>query len=235
MYNEDELLSISALQHLIFCERQCALIHVEQVWSENFLTAQGRIMHERVDEIEHEMRGDTITSRSLPLRSLRLGLSGRADVVEFIRLGETDTGTSDRQGVYFPGKSGLWRPVPVEYKRGKPKADKSDEVQLCAQAICLEEMLQVSIPIGNLFYGQPRRRTPVEFNQSLRMLTEQTARRLHEMLASENTPVAKPSKKCKNCSLFGECMPDLGGKEKSASRYVAQLIEGVGNEGDDFI
>ena len=141
-YTEDDLLPLSGLQHLLFCERQCALIHIEQVWAENVLTAEGRIMHERVHEEGKESRGDVRIEFGMPLRSLRLGLIAKADVVEFHR---------DRE---YPDD--LWRPFPVEYKRGKPKKGNFDKVQLCGQAMCLEEMLDVEIPAGALFYGKTR-------------------------------------------------------------------------------
>ena len=146
-YTEDDLLPLSGLQHMLFCERQCALIHVEQVWAENRLTAEGRIMHDRVHEADRVSRGDIRVEYAMPLRSLRLGLIAKADVVEFHREMET-------------GENGLekWRPFPVEYKHGKPKKDNSDKVQLCAQAMCLEEMLDVEIPDGAIFYGKTRRR-----------------------------------------------------------------------------
>ncbi|HDZ02544.1 MAG TPA: CRISPR-associated protein Cas4, partial [Nitrospirae bacterium] len=138
-YTEDNLLPLSALQHLLFCERQCALIHIEQAWGENLFTAEGRIMHDRVDTAKHETRRNIRTEFGVPLRSLRLGLIGKADAVEFHKRGN------------------MWHPFPVEYKRGKPKQDNSDKVQLCAQALCLEEMMNVEIPKGALFYGKTRR------------------------------------------------------------------------------
>ena len=140
-YSEDDLIMISALQHFAFCPRQCALIHIEQVWTESGLTAEGRIMHEKVHEEQRESRGAVRIECGIPLRSLRLGLIGKADVVEFHRIGK-----------------GVWQPFPVEYKRGKPKPDHCDKVQLCAQAMCLEEMLSVPVPEGALFYGRTRRR-----------------------------------------------------------------------------
>src|SRR6266542_4457015 len=145
MYAEDDLLPLSALQHLIFCERQCALIHIEQIWADNVLTVEGTFLHERTDSAAMESRASVRIARGLALHSLRLGLSGKADVVEFHRAGD------DRPGTTLPGVSGRWVPVPVEYKRGKPKQDDSDRVQLCAQAVCLEEMLAVSVPSGALF------------------------------------------------------------------------------------
>jgi len=139
-YTEDDLIPISALQHFVFCERQCALIHIEQAWTENRLTAEGRLLHERVHDQGGESRAGVRIERGLPLRSLRLGLVGVADVVEFHPLSE-----------------GGWRPFPVEYKRGKPKRNACDEIQVCAQALCLEEMLGVRIPAGALFYGKTHR------------------------------------------------------------------------------
>ena len=149
-FAERDLLPLSALQHLVFCERQFALIHVEQVWTENVLTVEGRQLHEQVDGGEAEARGEVRIARSVPLRSLRLGLTGRSDVVELRRSAD---------GVEIPGVSGRWRPYPIEYKRGKPKPHRADEVQLCAQGMCLEEMLGVEVPLGALFYGTTRRRT----------------------------------------------------------------------------
>src|SRR6266567_7026185 len=144
MYDEEDLLPLSALQHLVFCERQCALIHIEGVWADNALTVEGSHLHDRVDEMgpRIESRGDLRIARGVALRSLRLGLSGRADVIEFHRVTEG--------GVELAGVSGLWRPFPVEYKRGRPKRDRCDEVQVCAQARCLEEMLETAVPAGAL-------------------------------------------------------------------------------------
>ena len=173
MFSEDDLLPLSALQHLLFCERQCALIHVEGLWAENRLTVEGRHLHERPDRGDTETRGRIRTARGVALRSLRLGLIGKADVVEFY---------------HNPATGVLVGVLPVEYKRGRPKRDNSDRVQLCAQALCLEEMTRLSIPAGALFYGAPRRRTDVSFDQELRATTEQAARRLHEMIAGGVTP-----------------------------------------------
>jgi CRISPR-associated exonuclease Cas4 len=209
MYSEDDLLPISALQHLIFCERQCALIHVEQIWTENRFTAEGRILHERVHEAAAESRGDVRIVRGLRLRSLQLGLIGIADVVELHR--DADS------GVAVAGLSGRWRPFPVEYKRGKPKANACDEVQLCAQAMCLEEMLECSIADGALFYGTTRRRKDVAFATALRTVVVNAAARLHTLVASGITPPAQYSGKCDACSLNDICLPEL---HKSARAYL---------------
>lgn len=201
-YTEDDLLPLSALQHLLFCERQCALIHIEQAWNENRFTAEGRIMHEKVHDAGEESRGDVRISRGLRLRSLRLGLIGMADVVEFHK--EMNT----------------WKPFPVEYKRGKPKENDCDKVQLCAQALCLEEMQNCTIPAGALFYETTRRRLDVEFDSNLRLKTEDAAHRLHALFDSGITPPAVYEKKCDSCSLFEVCMPKTTGRGKSAAEYL---------------
>jgi CRISPR-associated exonuclease Cas4 len=172
LYAEDDLLPLSGLQHLVFCERQWALIHIEQVWAENRLTAQGRVLHERTHEAGAESRPGLRVARGLRLRSLRLGLAGQADVVEF---------HAALAGVALTGEEGLWRPFPVEYKRGRPKPDRCDEVQLCAQALCLEEMFECAIAAGALFYGTPRRRLEVEFDAALRVETERLAVCMQEL------------------------------------------------------
>lgn len=218
-YREEDLLPLSALQHLVFCERQCALIHVEGVWEDNALTASGGVAHERVDELSGESRGGLRTARGLALRSLRLGLSARADVVELRRAAE---------GAAVPGLEGRWRPFPVEYKRGRPKAHRADEVQLCAQAICLEEMLDTEVPEGALFYGQPRRRTRVVFDGELRALVERSAARLHELVSAGITPPAVYEKQCDSCSLFDLCQPKS--IARSASRYLLQSVAEVACE-----
>jgi len=216
VFQEDDLRPLSALQHLVFCERQCALIHLEQVWVENRFTAEGRLLHERVDHDKGESRGDLRIARGLPLRSFRLGLTGKADVVEFHRV-------DDPGGVPLADAPGRWQPYPVEYKRGKPKLHRADEVQLCAQALCLEEMLTTTVPEGALYYGQRRRRQVVPFDDDLRKLTEDTARRFHEMLAAGRTPVAVRQPKCKECSLLDVCLPDA--PHASARSYLADLLE----------
>lgn len=214
MYTEDYLLPLSALQHLLFCERQCALIHVEQLWADNRLTVEGTHLHRKTDEGPRESRGDVRTTRSMPLRSLRLGLIGKADVVEFHRVGQ-ESGS--------PG----WQPFPVEYKRGRPKRDLSDKTQLCAQALCLEEMLGASIPAGALFYGTTRHRHDVPFDAALRAETETAAHRLHSLVAGGVTPRAVRAPKCDNCSLLDLCLPDAPGRGRSARRYLEQALREV--------
>ena len=214
MYTEDDLIPLSALQHILFCERQCALIHIEQMWNENLFTAEGRIMHERVDEAGRESRRDVRIEFAMPLRSLRLGLVGKADVVEFHR----KTASKD-------AKSPEWVPFPVEYKRGKPKKDNCDRVQLCAQALCLEEMLDVEIPRGALFYGKTRRRKDVNFDNALRQETESAAIQLHKLIESRQTPNPVYTPKCKNCSFFHVCLPKTIEKKHSVKQYLSGALQ----------
>jgi CRISPR-associated exonuclease Cas4 len=207
-YTEEDLIMISALQHIAFCPRQCALIHIEQLWDENRMTAEGHIMHERVHDQDRESRGNIRIEYGLPLRSLRLGLIGKADVVEFHRVSKN-----------------FWQPFPVEYKRGKPKHEHCDLIQLCAQAMCLEEMLSVPIPSGAIFYGRTRRRLDVSFDESLRQETEDAAKRARQLIASGKTPSPVYEKRCERCSLIEECIPKTVGKKSSVKRYLARMLE----------
>jgi CRISPR-associated exonuclease Cas4 len=209
MYNETDLLPLSALQHLLYCPRQCALIHIEQAWVENRYTAEGRLMHERVDGGQGEFQGQVRIERAVALRSLELGLIGKADVVEF----HTDSENN-------------WRPFPVEYKRGRPKKHAADTVQLCAQAMCLEEMLDTVIPEGALYYGKTRRRLPISFDLKLREKTIQTAAALHELMATGVTPPPIYGPKCDKCSFLTVCRPKNCDGSRSASHYLQQIIEG---------
>lgn len=201
MYTEEQYIPLSSLQHYVFCPRQCGLIHLQQVWAENARTAEGRIMHEKADSGAAEKRRDRKTVFSLPIASARLGLAGQADAVEFL--------LSEKKA------------YPVEYKRGRPKSHEADHVQLCAQAICLEEMLGIAIEEGAMYYGETRRRQPVIFSEELRALTERTAAAVHGMLDSGQLPAAKYSARCEACSLLEPCMPRLApGK---GHRFVESL------------
>lgn len=213
MFTEDDLLPISALQHVVFCERQAALIHLERVWSENAHTVEGRHLHERTDEGGREARGDLVIVRALPLRNLELGLAGVADVVELRR---------SPAGVAISGRPGMWQPFPVEYKKGKPKRHRADEIQLAAQALCLEEMFRTAVPEGALFYGTTRRRVAVPIDTGLRRLTAVAAARFRDIVSSAVTPAARYGPKCRQCSLIDDCRPRAA--EKSARRYVASLL-----------
>jgi CRISPR-associated exonuclease Cas4 len=216
MYSEEDLLPLSGLQHLQFCERQWALIHLEQTWMENRLTAEGRILHERVHQSESEGRPGIRIVRGLRLHSLRLGISGQADVVEFHQ--------SAAGAISLPGRAGLWRVFPVEYKRGRPKADACDEVQLCAQALCLEEMYGASIDGGALYYGEPRRRTEVVFSSGLREQTEELAGRMHELYRARRTPPPIFAAKCESCSLRETCLPKAISQRPTVAAYLARAL-----------
>lgn len=197
---------ISALQHYMYCPRQCALIHVEKVWSENRFTVEGRLLHLRADSGSSGRRGGVAEDRSVPLRSDILGLYGIADVVEMRR-----------------GADGKEYPYPVEYKRGSPKVEDWDRVQLCAQAMCLEEMLGTRVPEGAIFYGKPRRRERVVFDASLRLMVEEVCSAVHEMVRQETLPDAEYGPKCRNCSLRDVCMPGKG--KRSVETYVRSGLE----------
>lgn len=206
---------LSGIQHFAFCRRQWAIIHIEQQWAENYRTTAGELMHQKAhDEGSFEKRGDLMIVRGLRISSRELGVSGQCDVVEFHR---------DESGIELFGYDGKWRPVPVEYKRGAPKEDSADELQLCAQAVCLEEMFQTDIPEGYLYYGENRRRSHVTFSNALRKELMQVVKEMHELFQRGYTPKVKPSKKCKACSLEELCVPKLQ-KIVSVREYIQQEI-----------
>ena len=228
-YPESDLIPLSALQHLLFCERQCALIHLERVWVENRLTAEGRILHRNAHQGKPRTRDGVRIKRGLPLRSFELGLSGQADVVEWRPPAEFSDRQADRtlagmlRADHARGLPG-WTVTPIEYKRGRPKSNDCDRVQLCAQAICLEEMLGVTIPAGQLFYGEKRRRFDVAFDDKLRETTRRAAARLHELMESGLTPPAVREKKCDSCSLIEVCLPDATTGRRSAKRFFEREL-----------
>jgi CRISPR-associated exonuclease Cas4 len=198
-YSEDELLLLSGIQHFAFCPRQWALIHIEQQWNENAKTVEGHYMHERVDDpFLKDSSSKLVVWRSVNLISYSLGLTGRADTLEFIK---------SENGIELPGKSRKWTPYPVEYKRGKPKPDACDEVQLCAQAMCMEEMFDSVIAKGALFYGEVRRRTEVTFHDELRQQVFDFSDEMHRFFEQGFTPVPIYKSHCKSCSLFDICLP----------------------------
>ena len=213
---EDETLQLSGLQHFAFCRRQWALIHIEGLWRENLRTVEGDLFHRRAhDGPQRERRGDTLILRGLSVFSRSLGLSGTCDVVEF---------HASPSGVPLRGEDGLWQPYPVEYKRGKPKEHDADLLQLCAQAICLEEMLCCDIPEGALFYGEPRRRTPVAFTGALRQTVRDSVDEMHSHYSRSYTPQVKQTKACGACSLKEACLPGLT-RRGTVSHYLRQAME----------
>ena len=223
MIADDELIMLSALQHYLFCPRQCALIHIDGTWSENYLTASGRQLHERVDRIGGETRRNVHLATALRLISTRLGVMGVADMVEFhLASGEFEGGV--RVAAPLAGRQGCWKPFPVEYKRGRPKPNRADEVQLCAQALCLEEMLGVSISEGALFYGETRKRTSVVFDGELRALTEETVAAVRKLLTDETLPPSVVSKGCMACSLYETCQPKTASAHPSAEGWIRRQL-----------
>ena len=216
MFAPEDCLMISGLQHFRFCCRQWALIHLEQQWAENLRTVEGGFLHERAhNEQLQERRGDLLTVRGLRVQSLTLGLSGVCDVVEF---------RQDARGVPLSGKEGQWLPYPVEYKRGVPKQDGCDELQLCAQAMCLEEMLCCEIPEGALYYGEPRRRLRVSLTKELREEVRSDAAQMHALYRRGHTPRVRRTKSCNACSLKELCLPGLQ-KSGSVRDYLRRHME----------
>lgn len=219
MYSDDDLLLISGLQHLAFCERQWMLIHVEQLWNENLLTIEGKHLHDNVHQVGSESRGETKLATGLQLRSQRLGLYGVADMVEFHH--------DEEHGVAIPAFKGKrkWLPYPIEYKRGRKRWDIADEVQMCAQAICLEEMLKCSINYGAVYYGEPKRRTQIELTVSLRKQVEATCERARLLASGAALPQYRPGRQCKSCSMAEQCLPQETNASDKSAGYLRSLLE----------
>ena len=219
-YSDDDLLMLSGIQHMAFCPRQWALIHLEQVWAENVRTLEGKHLHERTDDpFEDESRKGLRVVRAMPIISWNLGLRGVADVVEFHQEKELKKETN----CLLPGRTGWWRIVPVEYKRGKPKKDDRDAVQLCAQAMALEEMMQVTIESGYLYYGQTCHRQEIELNAELRTHTIILAQQMHQLVMEKKTPKAVKGRHCSICSLIEQCQPQLTLRHRSVGNYLKQM------------
>ena len=215
-YNEEDFLQISGLQHFKFCRRQWALIQIEQLWSENSRTVEGKILHERAhDASQRERRGERLITRDMRVFSSSLGISGACDVVEF---------HEDEKGIFLPGQKGRYRPYPVEYKRGSPRADTANDLQLCAQAMCLEEMLCTAVPDGALYYGETRRRVPVSFSEPLRAEVRACLTEMHDLFRRGHTPKVKPARACSACSLKDLCLPRLL-SARSVSDYLRESLE----------
>ena len=215
-YNEDEYLMISGIQHFKFCRRQWALIHIEQQWAENVHTVTGELMHKKVhDPFLEEKRKDVLVTRALPVSSRTLGISGECDAVEFHK---------QEDGVTLHGHRGLYGIYPIEYKKGKPKLEEEDILQLAAQAMCLEEMFSAEIPEGALFYGETRRRQTVEITEELRQQVREMTAEMHQYYTRRYTPKVKYSRKCNSCSLKDICMPRLG-NSASVKEYMKHALE----------
>ncbi|MEN6299971.1 MAG: CRISPR-associated protein Cas4 [Anaerolineaceae bacterium] len=218
-YSEDDLLPLSGLQHIAFCERQWALIHIEKQWNENVKTAEGRVLHEHVHDPEYKAhKPGVVVVRSMSLSSFSLGLYGEADVVEFIR-------QSDNTGITLPKREGRFLPHPVEYKRGKSKKGDYDQLQLCAQAMCLEEMLHCHIDEADLFYAETRRREVVKLDDSLREQVQILSEHMHRLYRIGTTPApAMKLSVCKNCSMENICLPRIRSKQ-SVKEYWKEILK----------
>ena len=216
IYQEEDYLQLSGLQHFAFCRRQWALIHLENQWKDNLRTVEGNLFHHRAhDSKQRERRGNILILRELPICSASLGISGKCDVVEF---------HAAPTGIALSGEEGRWRPFPIEYKKGAPKAHQADELQLCAQALCLEEMLCCPIAEGALFYGETRRRCAVSFTEDLRQTVRTMLDEMHQLPSRGHTPRVKPTTSCNACSLKGICLPVLMRKQ-TVKAYLHQAME----------
>lgn len=219
MKDEDSYLLLSGIQHFAFCRRQWALIHIEQLWDENLRTIEGKLLHERAhDPLFTEKRKDKITTRDMPILSNMMRITGKCDVVEFYK--------DEDRGVPLVGRSGRWRPCPVEYKRGKPKPSDMDRLQLCAQALCLEEMLAFDlIDVAYIYYGETRHREKVELDLKLRASVQEMFQEMHGYYDRRYTPLVKPTKSCNACSLKNQCLPKLLSAKRSVRSYLRENID----------
>ena len=216
MYDEDDFLQLSGIQHFAFCRRQWALAYIELQWQENVRTVEGHLLHENAhDSSLKEKRGDLIIVRGMPVHSREIGISGECDVVEFHK---------SEDGVPVSGREGKYRAVPVEYKRGKPKANDVDALQVAAQALCLEEMLCCDIPCGYIYYGESRRREKIEFTDELRKKVKDMFAEMHKFYDQRYTPKVKRTKSCNACSLKDICIPALN-KETSVKNYIDRKMK----------
>lgn len=221
MYADDEMLMLSGIQHFMFCPRQWGLIHLEQQWADNRLTAEGTLLHKNVDNpLYRRKRGDTVTLRSLHIASHTLGLYGITDAVELQPVDAPD------DAIRLPHYGAQWwKPFPVEYKHGRSKPTPCDEVQLAAQAICLEEMHGIHVPHGAIYYDGEKHREVVAISPTLRATTAECARQMHDVFASGRLPAATPERHCRNCSLRDICMPETAGRAAVATYLKRNLYE----------
>lgn len=214
-YAEEDFLMLSGIQHFAFCRRQWALIHIEQQWEESVRTFEGAVMHENAhNPLLKQKRGDVLTVRAMRVFSRTLGISGECDIVEF---------HADSRGVPLHGREGTYLPIPVEYKRGAPKKHDADELQLAAQAMCLEEMLLTRVETGYLYYGETKHREEVAISEELREKVRKSFAEMHQYYERGYTPRAKREKHCSQCSLQNICMPELS-KSVDAQKYVDSMV-----------
>lgn len=217
-YNdEDQFLMLSGIQHFLFCKRQWALIHIEQQWEENVRTIEGQHLHSKADQpFIREKRGDKLVVRAMPVKSNEMKITGVCDVVEFIR---------SRDGVELAGMEGKYLAYPVEYKRGKPKTDESDIMQLTAQALCLEEMLLCQVDVGYIFYNEIKHRVEVPLSEEDKHKVKKVVAEMYDYYQRQHTPKVKTGSFCKSCSLQHICMPMML-KKKSVKSYIEGMISG---------
>lgn len=219
MYNEDDMLMLSGIQHFRFCPRQWALIHIEQQWGDNRLTIEGQILHKHVDDPFYRQKcGDQITLRAVNIASRELGLYGISDAIELL------PSSSFENTILHPNYLGRWQPVAVEYKHGKPKRNEVDEVQLAAQIMCIEEMYAIHIPYGAFFYGELRHRVNVDITEELRDIVRQCARDMHDIFSKAVIPKAGYGKHCDKCSLKDICMPEMVNNCTSVDNYLTKNL-----------
>lgn len=221
-YKEEDYLLLSGIQHFSFCRRQWALIHIEQQWEENLRTVEGNLFHQKAhDGYSSEKRSDVIISRGMPVFSRTMGVSGVCDIVEFHR--------DDKRGISLHGREGKYVVYPVEYKKGQPKEDEADVLQMAAQAMCLEEMLECSVTKGYLFYGEIRRRIEIPVDEKVRQQVRDAFMEMHRYFQRKYTPKVKRTKACNACSLKNICLPQL-----MKGRTVKEYISGrIGEEGEN--
>lgn len=217
-FKDDDFITISALQHFTFCRRQWALIFLERLWEDNLLTTEGELLHEKAhDAYLAEKRKDVIVSFGMPVISSTLGIQGVCDIVEFTR---------DDNGVPLIGRRGKYSAAPVEYKRGKKRWDDADRVQMCAQALCLEEMLATQIDMGYIFHHATRRREEVPLDEGLKAKTKAAIDEIRMYTKRGHTPKAKPTKACESCSVNDLCLPKMF-KVTGAKDYIKSYINKI--------
>ncbi len=222
MYTEDEMLMLSGIQHFMFCPRQWALIHIEQQWEENKLTAEGQLLHKNVDDpFYRQKNGDSIILRAIHIASKELGLYGITDAVELI------PSDSPKDSVIHNKYKGFWKLYPVEYKRGRPKCDETDKVQLVAQAICLEEMYGIKISCGALYYNAIKHREVIPITEELRNITRECAYQMHNIFKSGIVPKAHKEHRCKNCSIVDICLPEINDSPRASVYLKNNLYESI--------
>ncbi len=217
MMEYSEPLQISGIQHYVFCPRQWALITLEQSWQDDAATIEGQLLHKNADDpFYEEIRGNKIITRCVPVYSSRLGLTGILDVLEFKKASA---------GIELPGKSGKWQPTIVEHKKGKPKKNLSDTLQLVAQVVCVEEHYNCQIQYGCLFYYQTKERIKLEITHDLRLKLERVVNEMHALMKTQKTPSVSNMRACSRCSLANICWPRLTFRKKSPQNYIAQRWE----------